>query len=123
MSVCLSCIFTLKAKKVNFFPEQITIKFWPRNLIKKCWKFEGWNFFIENVLLRKKPKTKKMEKSASFHDYGGCRKNASSSVYLGIEPLLQRAATTGDAQLLLTLLQVRSIVRSVVRDEFNLSTN
>ena len=44
-----------------------------------------------------------MEKSASFHDYGGYR---SSAVYLGIEPLLQRAATTGDAQLLLTLLQV-----------------
>jgi len=47
-----------------------------------------------------------MEKSASFHDYGLCKK---SSVYLGIEPLLQRAASTGDAQLLLTLLQVRLV--------------
>jgi hypothetical protein len=44
-----------------------------------------------------------MEKSASFHDYGAYNH---SPVYLGIEPLLQRAATTGDAQLLLTLLQV-----------------
>ena len=45
----------------------------------------------------------KMEKSASFHDYGGMK---SATVFLGIEPLLQRAASTGDAQLLLTLLQV-----------------
>jgi hypothetical protein len=48
-----------------------------------------------------------MEKSASFNDYGAYR---SSAVYLGIEPLLQRAATTGDAQLLLTLLQVKFII-------------
>ena len=53
----------------------------------------------------------KMEKSASFHDYGGMK---SATVFLGIEPLLQRAASTGDAQLLLTLLQVPPQNKSIM---------
>ena len=64
----------------------------------------GYNLYNSIIYNNIKDTNMKMEKSASFHDYGIVSKN--SSVYLGIEPLLQRAASTGDAQLLLTLLQV-----------------
>ena len=47
-----------------------------------------------------------MEKSASFPAYN-LGTTLSAQCYLGIEPLLQRAASTGDAELLLTLLKVR----------------
>ena len=46
-----------------------------------------------------------MEKSASFPAYS-VGTTLSAQCYLGIEPLLQRAASTGDAELLLTLLKV-----------------
>ena len=46
-----------------------------------------------------------MEKSASFPAYN-LGTTLSAQCYLGIEPLLQRAASTGDAELLLTLLKV-----------------
>jgi len=45
-----------------------------------------------------------MEKSASFPAYN-LGTTLSAQCYLGIEPLLQRAASTGDAELLLTLLK------------------
>ena len=48
-----------------------------------------------------------MEKSASFPAYS-VGTTLSAQCYLGIEPLLQRAASTGDAELLLTLLKVTS---------------
>ena len=64
-----------------------------------------YNF--NSIVNNSKDNNVKMEKSASFHDYGLVSKN--SSVYLGIEPLLQRAASTGDAQLLLTLLQAKLV--------------
>ena len=49
-----------------------------------------------------------MEKSASFPAYslGTTLSAQAQGCYLGIEPLLQRAASTGDAELLLTLLKV-----------------
>ena len=47
-----------------------------------------------------------MEKSASFPAYS-VGTTLSAQCYLGIEPLLQRAASTGDAELLLTLLKVQ----------------
>ena len=46
-----------------------------------------------------------MEKSASFPAYN-LGTTLSAQCYLGIEPLLQRAASTWDAELLLTLLKV-----------------
>ena len=66
-----------------------------------------------------------MEKSASFPAYS-VGTTLSAQCYLGIEPLLQRAASTGDAELLLTLLKVQqckltflgAILRSRKRDHF-----
>ena len=52
-----------------------------------------------------KRRQKIMEKSASFPAYS-VGTTLSAQCYLGIEPLLQRAASTGDAELLLTLLKV-----------------
>ena len=51
-----------------------------------------------------------MEKSASFPAYsiGTTLSAQAQGFHLGIEPLLQRAASTGDAELLLTLLKVRN---------------
>lgn len=51
-----------------------------------------------------------MEKSASFPAYN-LGTTLSAQCYLGIEPLLQRAASTGDAELLLTLLKVRNNIQ------------
>merc|ERR1711953_1314791 len=52
----------------------------------------------------KRVSRKIMEKSASFPAYS-VGTTLSAQCYLGIEPLLQRAASTGDAELLLTLLK------------------
>ena len=75
-----------------------------RSFFVKSQSEESWSFSrsaakkIEEI----------MEKSASFPAYslGTTLSAQAQGCYLGIEPLLQRAASTGDAELLLTLLKV-----------------